>query len=413
MAFAAAAAMFLAGCAHDDAPQLPDVPATPAGGIVVSGGSVGAPLTTRADEPSQPGFCAADRIRIFHYGAMCLGTESRNNMSQLPLIGDAVIGADAATELKLHGNDRYTDYSVSYDRHNTRDRRHTFAVRGLAYTDADAPLFTLTPGATADKPRLDLNAEAATFEGVPVYRTPELYYGNLDYTYPGDILDSGKHSQLDYSWFYCSNRSTVTLPFKGRLRRMVSQLNLVVTKVPEYVTELRLYCNNFPTGLNLYASKPHGTLYRHDIAHAADCVARAEGERVLVDRKATGGASRVALGTFLLPSELGMTFTLEFVAESVHPQTGAVKREEKSYRIEPSASVLVAGLDDDYDTGARLDADKRLYIYDNMNYCFYSYSNIRVNIRGDFDRIVAERGEVEVTVEVEPSFERGHKFELE
>ena len=55
-----------------------------------------------------------------------------------------------------------------------------------------------------------------------------------------------------------------------------------------------------------------------------------------------------------------------------------------------------------------------LYIYDSRNgkLCFYSYSNVRVNMSGKLEDIAGESSTSDITIEVEPGFEKVHDIPL-
>ena len=42
----------------------------------------------------------------------------------------------------------------------------------------------------------------------------------------------------------------------------------------------------------------------------------------------------------------------------------------------------------------------------------YSYANVRVNLSGHFENVATDTGDAEITIEVEPNFEKEHHYEI-
>ena len=87
-----------------------------------------------------------------------------------------------------------------------------------------------------------------------------------------------------------------------------------------------------------------------------------------------------------------------------------------TYDIAPTADVTAADLQDVYknlpDRQKSGSSDIVIYCSDaTVGSGFYSYSNIRVNVRGDLEKI-AQTALVDLLVEVEPFFVATHKITM-
>lgn len=88
---------------------------------------------------------------------------------------------------------------------------------------------------------------------------------------------------------------------------------------------------------------------------------------------------------------------------------------EKTYDLRPARSYYLTGADAKaYKVGGDLTGDNGLYVYDGRKdkYCFYSYANVRVNLTGPFANFAASDSNPEITIEVEPNFEKEHHYEI-
>ena len=82
--------------------------------------------------------------------------------------------------------------------------------------------------------------------------------------------------------------------------------------------------------------------------------------------------------------------------------------------IHPSKSAFLTGDDADVYSvqTASLQNGSDLYVYNTTENKFYSYANVRVNISGKYENIAAEKQDISVTLELEPSYERSHTITI-
>ena len=146
------------------------------------------------------------------------------------------------------------------------------------------------------------------------------------------------------------------------------------------------------------------------------------GNYVLLDSKdIAGGTEEITLSTFLLPSEKGMHLKMRvyFHNDTDQGNDGGTNPEYKDYDIRPDKSYMLDDGAATYTVAADLHYESEasspdLYIYDSRNgkLCFYSYSNVRVNMSGKLEDIVGETSTSDITIEVEPGFEKVHNIPL-
>lgn len=326
-------------------------------------------------------------------------------------------------EVKVFGNDRYAECKAEITHeYESVIVNHTYVLSSaLAYTDADKNLF-------------NVNLESKNRTNVPLtlqkddgkYKTPELFYG----------IVKGKGNDIEFNenkfpnGFYWSGNKNKTVTFYGRIFRIVSQLNLHITDISsEAIKKIELYGDNYPTEIILYGT--HGEFYPVTSANATTGDAQADDNNtdlaqsdkyVLLDSKdIAGGTEEITLSTFLLPSEKGMHLKMRvyFHNDTDQGNDGGTNPEYKDYDIRPDKSYLLDDSDATYTVAADLHYESKatspdLYIYDSRNgkLCFYSYSNVRVNMSGKLEDIVGETSTSDIEIEVEPGFEKVHKIPL-
>jgi hypothetical protein len=377
-----------------------DVPPTKSDAyIMISGGG-----TVTKAAPSLPGGCYADKLQLSFYRADAVGDQE---------LGDLVFQSGESANIDISykdGMNKWTTYIYNFEDvggalivpHN-----NFFAMRGLAYTDADKDLFNYNAGVNATVPELTVTVEDNAGEKSSV--TPELFYGHLWFGEAkdsdgdnDDVVNGGERVNDDY-WKYTRivGKENVTVPITGTLYRIVSQVNLIISDVTEEIDTMHLLCSDFPFHINLYGDPKHGKDY-YPVAAAKIAGTETAGADVWTEVATEPRRETTTLSTFLLPSEMGSELKLR-----IHYKNGMTK----DFDVRPSSSVFLSGFSDVY-TGVSdaLKSGTDFYIYNNTTYRFYSYSNVRVNIRTSLDKIAAETQIVDVEIEVEPAFERKHEF---
>lgn len=370
--------------------------------IEIAGGSPTAGvLTSRAvSEPSRPGYCKADMLKIWTYRGVKILTVT-------PKTDDMSFSSETGELAVTHfSGEDYCNKWTSYLFDCKADGSHNtgFAMPALAYTETDKGVFRIDPGAKYSDLKLTLAGN----------ETPELYFGRLHFeAYDNDKVNQVK--EADNGIFYIYNaavkdQSYNNCPVTGKLYRIVSQLNVNISKVNRDVLEkMEMYLSNVPTELPLYGN--HGTFYPVATASAHS----ATGD-ILVATADDFSNGKASLSTFLLPSAEGRSLKIR-----LHYKDGAVSDKEgkpvkyKDFDIRPSKSFFLTGNDAEVywsNAAGNLRHGSDLYVYNGNDYMFYSYANVRVNISGDFDRVFAETAVTDVRIEVCPSFERVHEFPI-
>ena len=265
----------------------------------------------------------------------------------------------------------------------------------LAYTEADKSKFTA---------HIEKRTNSTIRINEPSCSTPELYYGILHLYDDNWNSDFGKEPDVYYWYNIRDDYRTGNL--EGRIFRIVSQVNLTVTEIPtEMVTRLELYADHYPVEITLNGT--HGANYP---VHAVTDAAKTSGDDfVLLDAvDVAEGEETATLSSFLLPSEVGMHLKMRVVFAH-----GEAARE---FDLLPQTSQYLTGTDATaYNVvDASLKHGSDLVVYDGNagKFCFYSYSNVRVNMNGAFNNIAAETGEANIHIEVDPDFEDTHHFDI-
>ena len=405
----------LAGCGEDEPSVLPQGGGAGddnrLGGIVVCGGSGDIAAGTRyvapgdgASGPQIDGTCYADRLEVYPF------FKSSGYTPSWPADEEYEYKEDKASvpyayvpkpiELGIMGRNAYADAQVEIAKDHTYIYLYNTA---LAYTDADKSKFSAQIG----------NRTSSTIILNSPYSTPEMYYGILrliDGSWSpsgtGNRWSSNDDNNDEYMWYHISE-DTGSAALEGRIFRIVSQVNLTVTEIPDGIVEkIGLYTDNYPTEITLNGT--HGANY--PVYAVTDAEKTTKDEMVLLDEvDIVAGQGSATLSSFLLPSEIGMHLKL------LVTYTDEANKEPEYYDLRPQTSRYLTGTDAAaYSVGDGLKHGSDLIVYDGNagKFCFYSYSNVRVNMSGAFNNIAAETGEANITIEVDPNFEDLHEFEI-
>lgn len=385
-------------------------------GIFISDTGTGTSATRAFVEPNDEttgpqveGICRADKMDVYVFKEHSYTTPKEEELSYKNTL---------QPEVKFFAKDRYAECKAEITYESVIGYTCVLSS-ALAYSEADNSLF-------------NVNLEGFNRTNVPLtlqqkdngkYKTPELFYGIVKGK--GDITSDDKFP----NGFYWYGKGNKTVTFYGRIFRIVSQLNLHITEIPsEAIEKIELYGDNYPTEIILYGT--HGTFYPVTAANATTGEAPAGDNTnlalpdnyVLLDSKdIAGGTEEITLSTFLLPSEKGMHLKMRvyFHNDTDQGNDDGTNPEYKDYDIRPDKSYMLDDGAATYTVAAGLHYDNDasspdLYIYDSRNgkLCFYSYSNVRVNMSGKLEDIVGETSTSDITIEVEPGFEKVHKIPL-
>ena len=391
-------------------------------GIFISDTGTGTSATRAFVEPNDKttgpqveGICRADKMDVYVFKLEHIYTPDFPKEEELSYKNTL------QPEVKVFGNDRYAEYTAEITDESVIGNYTYVLSSALAYTDADKNLFKVI---LKDKNCTNVPLTLQKDNGRK-YKTPELFYG----------IVKGKDNDIKFdeefpNGFYWSDNKNKTVTFYGRIFRIVSQLNLHITDIPsEAIKKIELYGDNYPTEIILYGT--HGAFYPVTAANATTGEAQAgdntdlaqSAKYVLLDSKdIAGGTEEITLSTFLLPSEKGMHLKMRvyFHNDTDQGNDGGTNPEYKDYDIRPDRSYLLddgaatytVANDLHYESEASSPDD--LYIYDSRNgkLCFYSYSNVRVNMSGKLEDIAGESSTSDITIEVEPGFEKVHNIPL-
>lgn len=395
-------------------------------GIFISDTGTGTSATRAFVEPNDEstgpqveGICRADKMDVYVFKV------GQGYTHDFPKEEELSYKNTLPPEVKFFVNDRYAECTAEIEHERGGGLfNYTYVLSSaLAYTDADKNLFNVN---LEDKNRTNVPLTLQKQkDNRKKYKTPELFYGIVKGK--GDI--SSDENEFP-NGFYWEGEGSKTVTFYGRIFRIVSQLNLHITDISsEAIKKIELYGDNYPTEIILYGT--HGAFYPVTAANATTGEAQAgdntdlalSDKYVLLDSKdIAGGTEEITLSTFLLPSEKGMHLKMRvyFYNDPDQGNDGGTNPEYKDYDIRPDKSYM---LDDGAATYTVADDDLHyeskasspdLYIYDSRNgkLCFYSYSNVRVNMSGKLEDIVGETSTSDIEIEVEPGFEKVHDIPL-
>ena len=362
------------------------------GRIYISAGKMLSGLSTKAGEasvyaPALEGICRADRIDVMLYATQSARIDVCPDEDRYDY--ESTFSTD---NLHIADRDRWGEVAVSSENNGTALTGGIFKhimFSALAYTEADAASFMVDRDGT-DRTSTSLRLASAQSQ------TPELYFGK--------VRVSGEDECCHLSYNEDLNGKAVT----GHLYRIVGQFNLNVSEIPDdYVRSVALYASYYPKRVGLYGT--HGADYP---VSAVTDPAHTSGEDLVLLDSAVVGEGNASLSSFMLPSEVGIHLYLQVNYTKYIDVDSVLSRR---YELVPGQSFyLPASEASAYSVSADLMNGNQAYVYDSRNGkgCFYSYSNVRVNLHGDYENIVAETGEANVTIEVEPNFEEEHDFEI-
>lgn len=388
-------------------------------GIFISDTGTGTSATRAFVEPNDEttgpqveGICRADKMDVYVFKEHSYTTPKGEELSYKNTL---------PPEVKVFGNDRYAECKAEIT-HESVIGYTCVLSSALAYSEADKSLFNVNlEGLNRTNIPLILKKDSETRK----YKTPELFYGIVkgkgnDINFNEDKFPNG------FYWYGDKNKNVT---FYGRIFRIVSQLNLHITDISsEAIKKIELYGDNYPTEIILYGT--HGAFYPVTAANATTEEAPADDNTdlaqsdnyVLLDSKdIAGGTEEITLSTFLLPSEKGMHLKMRVYFyndpdqgndDGTNPEYKDYDiRPDKSYMLDDGATTYTVANDLHYDNDA---SSRDLYIYDSRSgkLCFYSYSNVRVNMSGKLEDIVGETSTSDITIEVEPGFEKVHEIPL-
>lgn len=393
-------------------------------GIFISDTGTGTSATRAFVEPNDEkngpqveGICRADKMDVYVFKL------EDSHILNWPKEEELSYKNTQQREVKVFGNDRYAECTAEIT-HESGNYYTYVLSSALAYSEADKSLFNVNlKGFNRTNVPLTLQKDNGK------YKTPELFYGIVKGK-GSDIKFNENKFPNGFYWEGTGDKGDKTVTFYGRIFRIVSQLNLHITDISsEAIEKIELYGDNYPTEIILYGT--HGAFYPVTAANATagdaqagdnTDLAQSDNYYVLLDSKdITGGTEEITLSTFLLPSEKGMHLKMRvyFHNDTDQGNDGGTNPEYKDYDIRPDKSYMLDDDDATYTVANDLhydnDASSRdLYIYDSRKdkLCFYSYSNVRVNMSGKLEDIVGETSTSNIEIEVEPGFEKVHKIPL-
>ena len=411
-------ALIMTGCSSEEIIQdiTPSIPSYTSDGIEICCGRPTGISLSRSSEPAALGYCEADKIdfRIYrmHFGII---TQPDPTIGELQLETSINGGESVLTEdITQHSGAYHQNKSLNWDYKGTIDKSYVtaFYIPALAYSQADADLFSCPEAKTPDKMTLSLK------DGN--YITPEIYFGRLSFTTGDKTLDDNCNMSQGIQWYKRGANAfgsafEGTFPVSGKLYRIVSGLTAQIKDVnPAVVTKMEMYLSNIPTSISLYGN--HGEFYPVGAASSDDQHTKISGDneeikwiRVAVNENMD--AETVTLSTFLLPSTIGRSLKIRvYFADGVKDDAGN-PIEQRDFVINAPKSVFLTGDEAEvYLNGApdELKGGNGVYLYNVSANSFYSYANVRINLKGSFDDFFTSKQEVDFDIEVCPSFDRVH-----
>lgn len=407
---ACAIALLLCSCETESPSAGISVTAQEGKGIEIVGGKPGGLglLTRSPSQPDRDGYCMADRMKIWLYRGVSsdnvfnpIKSESLNKKfgeESFPV--DYYSAENSMNKIAYH---RITAIAESY--------YNGYGIPAMAYSAEDEPMFFYTD---SDKGYVDLGLELT---GV---KTPELYFGRLTFERNNT---SGKNTiSLSSDGLFSTFYQTLLIgggsvefndcPLTGTLYRIVSQLNVKITGVDSNVVKkLEMYLSNVPDRMTLFGQ--HGKWYT--VAEASRHAEKKEGFPVAMADSFPDNT--VQLSTFLLPSHIGRKLIIRVYYVSPYIDPDGEMKEYEDFEITPGSSAFLTGDDaevywDNADE-AQKHGSNELFVYDATANLYYSYSNVRVNISGEYDKVFTDKSDVAVGIEVCPAFEDSHTFEID
>lgn len=420
-------ALTLAACSASDELITPEsTPTTPplteANSIIIGGNTT---LPTRS-YPVKAGDCRADRalLRFFR------GHDNHLYVSNADLSpSDMTHKSDATISLQPFIYNGYAVRQGSYEYHvsGMNIYNEAFAISCLGYNSTETGWWdaAMTNDKMANQfVTLKTNQKAADGSTKRI-QTPDLYFGPLMFE-SNTITNSDKkrvHNE-NYGIHYYHVGAAVWDNFDNdqgyvhnlNIFRIVSQINLTVKNVPLGISRMELITTRVPIQIRLHGNHG-GTVYKEDVLNTyiypvtaaieAQCLAATDTCVIAEADLSTNFTEKATavLSSYLLPSELGMEMKLR-----VWYKTASLGHTD--YTIMPFQSALLTGENANYSVPASNDERRKsaseLYVYNPDNHKFFSYSNVKVNITGDYEAIATPTSWSAYTIDVEPAFEQTH-----
>lgn len=394
--------LFTAACSQEE--SLLDLPADDGAIIRIIGGQVGYSSRAFDDEPKVGGQCNADRLIVYQYerheyGAEVSSPYNPSKMDYKKSYGPVVVD-------HYSDNPDYPSFQSnkwvrqSADLPYTTTNTSSFAFPAIAYSDVDENKFNVGYEGTLDMMKLSLEGN----------ETPEIYFGRVE-------AFKGQHDPATGIYReYKTSATTVNKALSGKLYRVVSQINVRITNVnPELVERMTMELSNVPTEIGLYAD--HRTAvgqngsdqgFHYPIV-AATADQQNNGE-IVVCETSEFRKGVAELSTFLLPSKTGRSLNIHIYFKE--PIFGGEDEEgnpiyltDKSYEVRPPKSYYIP-----VEVADAYYSQEPLPVYNVLENLFYSYSNVRVNINGDFDNFFPDKTDVDVDVEICPRYDNEHNY---
>lgn len=365
--------------------------------IQIVSGQVGYSSRGVDDEPQVEGQCNADRLIVYQYYYNNLGLEvsqsyNPSNMSYKEQYETDVDHYSDPEGYPYLQSDKWVRQSASLEFRTTRTS--FFAFPALAYTNADKDKFNVNYEGKLDEMSLELTGNI----------TPEIYFGRVEANGYAPDAKTGIYMK------YKTSGNTETQALTGRLYRIVSQINITISNVnPDLVERMTMELSNVPTKIGLYADhrmslgngSDHGYHYPIVIANASQQSSNSDGTPIVVCETSNFRNGEAKLSTFLLPSEVGRTLYIHVYFKDGSNMT--IK--DKSYEILPPKSYYIPD-----NIALAYFSSEPLCVYNATENKFYSFSNVRVNITGDFDNFFPDRVNVDMNVEICNRYDNDHKY---
>lgn len=409
-------AMLVSGCSQEDA--LMDMPSGNGEYIRIMAGQVGYSTKAIDAEPQVDGQCNADKMIIYQYNKTMNGATTPRP-SNLDYMTQYVIDVDHYSDpdgRPYFQSDKWARHTVTLG--FTTPMRNPYAFPALAFTEADENEFSVNYSGTMDNLSLSLNGT----------HTPELYFGRLgvkdsnlkleSFSDDDNETDPDRHVTGIYNYYRSTvfDPSSTTTDLYGKLYRIVSQINVNISNVnTDLVARMTMQLSNVPTQIGLYADhrkkvsqsgSDHGFHYPIVAANTAQQTP----DSVIVCETSNFRNGEAKLSTFLLPSVSGRNLRItiyfkEDIFAGEDEEGNPITYREKTYDIRPPKSYYIpADIADAYFSSSPL------CVYNVTDNEFFSFSNVRVNLNGDFDNFFPDRVEVDMDIEICSRYDNEHNY---
>lgn len=381
--------------------------------IRVMSGQVGYSTRGLTDEPEVNGQCNADRLIVYQYRRNHTGAVGATSADPSKMEFDKMY----ETEVE-HFSDQVNHPYFQSDKwarqmatlRMSGSNVTSFAFPSLAYTDTDKDNFEVSYTGNLDKMSLKL---------IGSY-TPEVYFGRVDADgltkekATGALKDYDEKSGIYREYIAATENWDKYLT--GKLYRIVSQINIKISNVnPDIVERMTMELSNIPTEIGLYAdhrtslgSKGTDQGYHYPIVAAKST--QQTTEPVVVSETNDFRKGEAKLSTFLLPSDEGRSLKIHvYFKEDMHDgfdeEGNPIIYREKSYEVRPPKSYYIPA-----DIAQAYFFSEPLCVYNVTDNLFYSFSNVRININGDFDNFFPDRIDVDMNIEVCSRYDNEHNY---